>query len=96
MRVLDDLGDRERAFCKAFRSGKGQTPRNFFCSRALFAEIPGVFARSPRNHPATIVPENRRNIHLYLILRRDPIMAVDCNNDPRQSDRHNLRAEHAL
>jgi hypothetical protein len=53
---------------------------HFFCSRALFAEIPGVFARSPRNHPATIAPEKRRNIHLYLILRRDPIMAVDCND----------------
>ena len=43
-----------------------------------------------------IASEIRRNVHLFLILRRDPIDAVDCNERWRQSAGRIIREGHAL
>jgi hypothetical protein len=67
-------------FARLFAPEGGPDPRNFFLVPRVVAEIPGIFARFPQDHPATIVTRDRRNIHLYLMLRHDPIM-VACGHD---------------
>ncbi len=73
------LGRGEPAFCQAFRSGRGPNPRFFSCP-APFAGILGEFRCFRQNHRATIASQKRRNVHLFRILCRDPIVAWPCND----------------
>jgi hypothetical protein len=66
-------------FSGLFAPGRGPI-REFFSSPTPLAEIPGGFEWFLQNHPETIDPGNRRSVLLFLILHRDSIVAVDCNN----------------
>jgi hypothetical protein len=62
-------------FSGHFRSGRGPI-REFFLVLHHFAGIPGGFGTISENHPAPITPKNRRNIHWFILFRREPIMAA--------------------
>jgi hypothetical protein len=53
---------------------------NFFSASRVLAENTRGFASFSENQPETIASENRHNIHLFLILCRDPIIAAGGND----------------
>jgi hypothetical protein len=73
-------GRQEHAFCRAFRLRKGSNPRIFFFALAFLLGFPGFLDVFSANHPETIAPGIRRNLHLELVFRRDSISSVGGND----------------